>query len=160
MPNPVKPIPENFHTLTPNLVFRDAARAIEFYKNVFGAVELNRMPGPNNKVMHAHIKIGDSNVFINDTVTDKVPAAATDTQFIPAYLHVYVKDVDETVRLAVEGGARVDMPVQDMFWGDRYGRITDPFGQHWSIGTHTEDVTPDEMQRRMQAMSAKSAGQS
>ncbi len=159
MTNAVNPIPQNFHTVTPNLVFRDAAGAIDFYKKVFGAVELVRMPGPNNKVMHAEVKIGDSVVFITDTVTDKAPAVSTPTHFIPQYLHLYVEDVDATFKRAVEAGVKVDMPLEDMFWGDRYGKFTDPFGQQWSVASHKEDVAPDEMKRRMQALFAKSAGQ-
>jgi PhnB protein len=160
MPNAVNPIPQNFHTITPNLVFRDAAGAITFYKKVFGAVETVRMPGPNNKIMHAELRIGDSMVFITDTVTEKSPAVSTPTNFIPLYLHLYVEDVDATFQRAVEAGAKVDMPLEDMFWGDRYGKLTDPFGQQWSIASHTEDVAPEEMKRRMTALFSKSAGQS
>jgi PhnB protein len=156
----VKYVPENVHTITPSLVFREAAKAIDFYIKVFGAIELTRMPGQNDKIMHAMIRIGDSNIFVADTVTAKSPAASTETQYIPTYLHVYVDDVDATFKRAIDAGARVDIPVQDMFWGDRYGKITDPFGQQWSIATHKEEVAPDEMERRAQAMFTKSAGQS
>jgi PhnB protein len=160
MSKAVNPVPENFHSVTANLVVRDAAGAIDFYKKVFGAVELVRMPGPNNKIMHAEIKIGDSMVFVNDTMTDKTPAVSTPTTFVPAYMHVYLDDVDETFNRAVEAGAKVDMPVEDQFWGDRYAKITDPFGQQWGIATHKEDVAPDEMKRRMAALFTKAAGQS
>jgi PhnB protein len=160
MPNVVNPIPRNFHTITPNLVFQNAAGAIDFYKKVFGAIETVRMPGPNNKIMHCELKIGNSMVFVVDTMTDKAPAASTPTNFIPLYLHLYVEDVDATFKRAVEAGAKVDMPLEDMFWGDRYGKFTDPFGQQWSVASHTEDVSPDEMQRRMQALFSKSAAQS
>jgi PhnB protein len=160
MPGTVKATPEGTRTVSPNMIFNEASRAIEFYKKVFGAIELGRMPGPNNKVMHAALRIGDSTIFLADTVTNKVPATSTENSFVPTYLHVYVDDVDATFNLAVENGAKVDMPLDDMFWGDRYGKITDPFGHQWSIATHKEDVAPDEMQRRAQAMFSKSAGQS
>jgi uncharacterized glyoxalase superfamily protein PhnB len=152
-----KATPEGTRTVTPNLVFNEASRAIEFYKKVFGAIELARMPGPNNKVMHAAIRIGDFTIFVTDTVTNKVAATSTETTFVPAYLHLYVDDVDATFKLAVENGAKVDMPLDNMFWGDRYGKITDPFGHQWSLATHKEDVAPDEMERRAQAMFSKSA---
>ena len=160
MPNAVNPIPENFHTITPNLVVRDAAGAINFYKKVFHAIETVRMPGPNNKIMHAELKIGDSMIFIVDTMTDKAPAVSTPTHFIPQYLHLYVEDVDDTFKRAVEAGAKVDMPLEDQFWGDRYGKFTDPFGQQWSVASHVEDVAPEEMKRRMAALFSKSATQS
>jgi PhnB protein len=150
-----KATPEGTRTVTPNLIFNEASRAIEFYKKVFGAIELARMAGPNNTVMHAAIRIGDSTIFVADTMTKKVAAASTETAFIPAYLHLYVDDVDATFKLAVENGAKVDMPLDNMFWGDRYGKITDPFGHQWSIATHKEDVAPDEMERRAQAMFSK-----
>jgi PhnB protein len=160
MSQAVNPIPENFHTVTPNLVVRNAAAAIDFYKQAFGAVELVRMPGPNNKIMHAELRIGTSMIFVVDTMTDKSPASSSPTTFVPAYMHLYVEDVDATFNAAVAAGAKVDMPLEDMFWGDRYGKIIDPFGQQWGIATHKENVTPDEMKRRMAALMAKSAGQS
>jgi uncharacterized glyoxalase superfamily protein PhnB len=160
MPNAVNPIPEHFHTITPNLVFRDAAGAIEFYKKVFGAIETVRMPGPNNKIMHAELKIGDSMIFVVDTMTNKAPAVSTPTHFIPQYLHLYVEDVDATFTRAVDAGAKVDMALENQFWGDRFGKFTDPFGQQWSIASHVEDVSPEDMKSRMQALMAKSAGQS
>ena len=159
MPNPVKPIPDNFHSLTPNLVCRNAAQAIEFYKAVFGATELMRMPGPGGKIMHAELQIGDSRFFVNDTMSKSMPGGPEPGASNPMYLHVYVADVDTTFNRAVEGGARVDMAVQDMFWGDRYGKLTDPFGQQWGIATHKEDVAPEEMKRRQDAFFAKAAGQ-
>jgi uncharacterized glyoxalase superfamily protein PhnB len=159
MPNPVKPIPDNFHSLTPNLVCRNAAQAIEFYKTVFGATELVRMPGPGGKIMHAELQIGDSRLFVNDTMSKSMPTGPEPGASNPMYLHVYVEDVDTIFSRAIEGGARVEMPVQDMFWGDRYGKLTDPFGQQWGIATHKEDVAPEEMKRRQDAFFAKAAGQ-
>jgi PhnB protein len=157
MPNPVKPVPERYHTVTPNLVCHDAARAIDFYKNVFGATELERMPGPGGKIMHAELKIGDSIIFVNDTMSKTVPRGPEAGNSNPAYLHVYVPDVDVVFNRAVSGGARVEMPLQDMFWGDRYGKLTDPFGQQWGIATHKEDVSAEEVARRQQAFFAKAA---
>jgi PhnB protein len=159
MPNPVKPIPDCLHSLTPNLVCRNAAQAIEFYKAVFGATELMRMPGPDEKIMHAELQIGDSRFFLNDTTSQSAPYGPEPGASNPMYLHVYLEDVDTIFNRAVEGGARVDMPVQDMFWGDRYGKLTDPFGQQWGIATHKEDVAPEEMKRRQDAFFAKAAGQ-
>ncbi len=159
MPNPVKPIPDNFHSLTPNLVCRNAAQAIEFYKAVFGATELMRMPGPGGKIMHAELQIGDSRLFVNDSMAKSMPTGPEPGASNPMYLHVYVEDVDTIFKRAIEGGARVDMPLQEMFWGDRYGKLTDPFGQQWGIATHKEDVAPEEMKRRQDAFFAKAAGQ-
>ena len=159
MPNPVKPIPEGFHTITPSLICKDAARAIEFYKRVFGAEELMRMPTPDGKIGHAHLKIGDSNLFVNDEFP-QMGAVAPTTQG-GVYLFTYLKDVDTVFNGAVAAGAKVDMPVTDQFWGDRYGKITDPFGHQWGIATHTEDVSPEEMDRRAKEFAKKmAAGQS
>jgi PhnB protein len=155
MPN-VKPIPEGFHSLTPNLVFQNAAGAIDFYKKVFGATEKVRMPGPDGKVLHAELKIGDSAIFVNDAMSQVAPTAAPGASN-PMYLHLYVPDVDVIFNRALSAGARADMPVQDMFWGDRYGKLTDPFGQQWGIATHKEDVAPEDMQRRQQEFFAKAA---
>lgn len=149
--------PEQYRTLTGNLVCTNANAAIDFYKKVFGAEELMRMPGPNNAVMHAELKIGDSIIFVSDPMGAHAPAKADAGLTLPCYLHVYVKDVDAAVNKAIELGARVDMPVDNMFWGDRYGKISDPYGQQWGVATHVEDVSPEEMGRRMQAMSARAA---
>jgi len=157
MANPVKPIPETEHTVTPNLVCRNAAQAIDFYKAVFGATEIVRMPGPDGKIMHAVLKIGDSRIFLNDPMSKTAPSPEPGV-VNPTSLHVYVANVDAIFNRAVESGARVDLPVQDMFWGDRYGRFTDPYGQQWSVATHKEDVAPEEMKRRQDAFFAKAAG--
>ena len=159
MSNPVKPIPDNYHSLTPNLVCRNAAQAIDFYKAVFGATELMRMPGPGGKIMHAELQIGDSRFFVNDSMGKSIPTGPEPGTSNPMYLHLYVEDVDTIYNRAIKGGARVDMPLQDMFWGDRYGKLTDPFGQQWGIATHKEDVAPEEMKRRQDAFFAKAAGQ-
>jgi uncharacterized glyoxalase superfamily protein PhnB len=147
-----KGIPEKFHTITPYLIVRDAAKAIAFYKKAFGAEEIMAMPGPDGKgVMHAEIRIGDSMVML----TDENPAweAKSPQSYggTPVSLHLYVSDVDASFKRAVDAGAQVRMPIADMFWGDRYGKITDPFGHQWGLATHVEDVAPDELARRAKA---------
>jgi PhnB protein len=158
MQNRAKPIPENYHAITPSLACHNASRAIDFYKEVFGATELVRMPGPDGKIMHAVLKIGDSRIFVNDPMSKTAPSPESGVVNLTS-LHLYVDNVDAIFNRAVEQGARVDMPVQDMFWGDRYGRVTDPFGQQWSIATHEEDVAPEEIKRRQEAFFAKAAAQ-
>jgi PhnB protein len=158
MSEQVKPVPDNFRTITPNLVCRDAVRAIDFYKLVFGATEIARVPGPGGKIIHAVLKIGDSMFFLNDAM-GKLPSEPEAGASNPMYIHLYVPDVDAIFSAAVAGGARVEMPLADMFWGDRYGKLTDPFGQQWSIATHKEEVAPEEMRRRQDAFFAKAAGQ-
>jgi PhnB protein len=159
MPKQVKPVPDGYRTMTPNLVCRNAARAIEFYKSAFGATELRRAPGPNGEIMHAELQIGDSKFFINDTMSKTPMPGPGEGVSNPMYIHMYVPDADTIFNRALSGGARVDMPLQDMFWGDRYGKLTDPFGQQWGIATHIEDVAPEDMKRRQDAFFAKAAGQ-
>src|SRR6266403_3651302 len=154
-----KYIPDGYHTATPYLIVNGGARAIEFYKKAFGATELMRMPGPGGKVMHAEVQIGDSRFFVNDSMGKSIPTGPEPGASNPMYLHVYVEDVDTIFNRAIEGGARVDMPLQDMFWGDRYGKLTDPFGQQWGIATHKEDVAPEGMKSRQDAVFARAAGQ-
>jgi len=162
MANPVKPIPEGYHSITPGLVCRGADRAIEFYKAAFGAEEIMRMPSPDGKIMHSELRIGSSMLFVNDEFPGM--CAAPTPNFTPSSsLFLYVTDVDSVFKRAVDAGSRVDMPVDDMFWGDRYGKLTDPFGHSWGIATHVEDVAPEEMERRSAAYFAnfaKAAGQS
>lgn len=160
MSNPVKPIPEGSHSITAGLVCRDAARAIDFYKKVFGAVEVMSMPGPGGKIMHAELKIGDSLFFVNDEFPEMGAVAPDASGNRYCSLYLYVEDADATFNGALAAGASVKMPLADQFWGDRYGRIVDPFGHDWGIATHKEDVAPEEMQRRMAAMASKAAGQS
>ena len=155
----VKPIPEGYHSITPALVSSDASAAIEFYKKVFGATEKGgRAVGPDGKIMHAELKIGDSVFFINDTMG---PASALGTapKIRPLQLHLYVEKADDVFNRAVANGARVEMPLQNMFWGGRFGKIVDSFGHEWAIATHIEDVAPQEMERRMRDFMAKAAGQ-
>lgn len=152
MTNRIKAVPEGFHTLTPHLIVKDASQAIEFYKKAFGAEELSRLPGPDGKsIMHAALKIGDSRLFLVDEfpqMGSRGPAAIGGT---PVTVHVYVEDVDSVFNQAVAAGAKVRMPLDDMFWGDRYGQIIDPFGHQWSLAAHKEDLTPEEIAKRAQA---------
>jgi PhnB protein len=155
-----KPIPDGYHTVTPSLVVKGGAQAIEFYKKSFGAIENFRMPGPDGKsLMHAELKIGDSIVMLADEQPDMGCKAPTSVGTSTGSLFLYVKDVDAAYKKAVEAGAKVVMPPADMFWGDRFGQVDDPFGHRWGLGTHKEDVAPDEMAKRQQqffaSMSAK-----
>jgi PhnB protein len=144
----IKPIPEGYHSVTPYLMVKGAAQAIEFYKKAFGATEIMRFPGPDGKVAHAEIKIGDSPIMLADeSDANRSPQTAGGS---PVSLMLYVDDVDKTFKQAVSSGAKSTRPVADQFYGDRVGTLTDPFGHTWSIGTHKEDVSMEEMQRRMQ----------
>ena len=158
MPNQVKPVPEGYRTITPNLVCKNAARAIEFYKTAFGATEHRRAPGPNGEIMHAELQIGDSVFFVNDSMSKTPVPSPGEGVSNPMYIPLYVPNADNLFDRAVKAGARVDMPIQDMFWGDRYGKVTDPFGQQWGIATHIEDVAPEEMKKRQDSFFAKAAG--
>ena len=158
MTKQVKPVPDGYSTITPNLVCRDAARAIEFYKTALGARELRRAPGPNGEVLHAELQLGDSKFFVNDPMSTTPIPTPREGVSNPTYIHLYVTDADTLFKKAVSAGARVDMPIQDMFWGDRYGKVTDPFGQQWGFATHIEDVAPEDMKRRQDAFFAKTAG--
>lgn len=148
----VKPIPDDMHTITPHLVCDGASDAIEFYKKAFGAVELARLPGPEGKLTHAMIRIGDSNLMLVDEFPDWGSLGPRSLKGSPVTIHLYVEDVDATVARAVAAGAKVTMPVNDMFWGDRYGKVEDPFGHHWSIATHVRDVSAEEIQAGAKAM--------
>jgi PhnB protein len=156
MASTVKPIPEGFHTVTPYLVLHDAAKAIEFYKRAFNATEKMRMDGPHGKVGHAELKIGDSVIMLGDEMQPGASARSPHTLGgTSTGIMLYVKDVDTAFQQAIDAGAKVEQPVQDMFWGDRYGKLLDPFGHSWSLATHKEDVAPAEMEKRMQAFAAK-----
>lgn len=149
MPTIVKPIPEGFHTITPSLVVRGAAQAIDFYKKALGAQEIMRMPGPDGKLMHAELKIGDSVVFLSDETPNMGLCKSPQTLGgCSGTLNVYVSDVDRVFKQAIDAGGKEAMPVADMFWGDRYGTLTDPFGYVWGIGTHKENLSADEVQTR------------
>ena len=145
----VKPIPEGMHSITPHLVCADASKAIDFYKAAFGAVETSRLPGPSGKLMHAAVRIGDSTVMLVDEMPEWGTLGPIALRGSPVTMHLYVADVDAAVAKAVAAGATLKMPVTDMFWGDRYGQVDDPFGHHWSIATHLHDLTQAEMQEGM-----------
>ena len=152
-----KPIPEGMHTLTPHLVCAGAVEAIEFYKRAFGAEELFRLPGPDGKLMHAALRIGDSVLMMVDAFPDCNPGPLA-LKGSPVVLHNYVADADHVFDQAVAAGATATMPMTDMFWGDRYGQLSDPFGHRWSIATHVRDVTPEEMQQAVEKMSKTQGG--
>ncbi|MGE0852344.1 MAG: VOC family protein [Hyphomicrobiaceae bacterium] len=145
----VRPIPEGMHTVTPHIVCADAAGAIEFYKKALGAVELMRMPGPDGKLMHACVKIGDSPVMLVDEMPQWGVLGPKTLKGSPVTLHIFVEDVDAFAARAVAAGAKVTMPIADMFWGDRYGVLQDPFGHQWSVATHMHDLTPEEIKKAM-----------
>jgi PhnB protein len=144
----VKPIPDGYHSVTPYLILDDAARALDFYKKAFGAVELLRMPGPNGKIGHAEIRIGDSPIMLADEHPAMGARSARTIGGSPISLMVYVENVDAMVAQAVAAGGKLVRPVADQFYGDRTGGIDDPFGYHWYLATHVEDVPPDELERR------------
>lgn len=152
---PVKPIPDGYHTLTPFLTVRDAARAIEFYKAAFGAQERGVMKGPDGKIMHAELKIGDSIIMLSDEWPEYGALSPLSTGGAGMGLHIYIDGVDAAFDRAVKAGAEVEMPVMDQFWGDRYGKLKDPFGHRWSIATHTKDLSMDEMKHGMDAAMEK-----
>ncbi len=149
---PVQPIPEGYHTVTPFLSVEDASEAIEFYTRAFGAQELGRMASPDGKVIwHAELQIGDSRLMLNDEFPEMGSRAPQSLGGTAGSLHLYVEDADAVFQRALEAGATVSMPISDAFWGDRYGRVIDPFGQPWGIATHREDVSEAEMRQRAEA---------
>lgn len=145
----VKPVPEGMHTVTPHLTCAGAAAAIEFYKRAFQAVEVARMAGPDGKLMHAMVRIGDSAVMLVDEFPDYGAIGPKTLKGSPVTIHLYVDDVDAFVRRAVDAGAKITMPLADMFWGDRYCQFDDPFGHHWSAATHIRDMSPEQMRQAM-----------
>jgi len=156
----VDPIPKDMHTITPHLVCDGAADAIEFYKKAFNAVEHARMQTPDGKIMHAMLTIGDSHLMLVDEFPDYGSVGPNKLKGTPVTLHMYVQDVDQAFAQAVDAGATVKMAVENQFWGDRYGIVTDPFGHSWSLATHVKDVTPEEMTAAMQDMQPECGAQS
>jgi PhnB protein len=148
---PAKPVPDGMRTVTPHLVCAGAAEAIEFYKKAFGAIELIRLPTPEGKLLHAAIRIGDSVVMLTDEFPDFGALGPKARQGTSVTIHLYVEDADAWFARAVAAGSTVKMPLQDMFWGDRYGLVEDPFGHNWSIATHLRDLTPEEIQAAARA---------
>ncbi len=153
-------IPSGFHTVTPHLVIRNAAEAVEFYRRAFGAEEICCMRGQDGKsIMHAELKIGDSIIFLCDEFPQMGARGPQALGGTPVTIHLYVPDVDAAYKRAVDAGAKAQMPPKDMFWGDRYGMLVDPFGHQWSLATHVEDVSPQECEKRAAAaFSEKSCG--
>jgi PhnB protein len=148
----VKPIPEGMHSLTPHLICAGAADAIKFYTEAFGAIEQFRLPGPEGKLMHACVKIGDSMLMLVDEMAGCSMLGPRSLKGSPVAIHLYVPNVDAVVAQAAEAGARVTMPAADMFWGDRFAQLEDPFGHRWSVATHQRDVPMEEMQKAVRAM--------
>ena len=143
----VKAVPEGMHTVTPHIVVAGAAKAIEFYKTAFGAVEEARLAGPDGKIMHALVRIGDSQVMLMDEDERWKSVGPKTLKGSPVTIHLYVKDADATFEKAVKAGAKATMPMEDMFWGDRYGVIEDPYGHNWAIATHVRDVSREEIDK-------------
>lgn len=161
----VSAIPEGFHSITPGITCKNAANAIDLYKKAFGAIERSRMASPDGKIMHAELQIGDSMIFLSDEYPGM--SSAPQSGALPSQsIYLYVQNVDSVFDTAVKAGCQPAMSVTDMFWGDRFGKVIDPFGHHWSLATHVEDVAGPEMERRAQewmaqmAKQAKAAGQS
>jgi PhnB protein len=153
-----KPIPDGYHTVTPYIIVRDAAKAIEFYKKAFGAEEVVRMPYPGSgKLMHAEIRVGDSMIMLSDESPEMGARGPETLGGASGSLMLYVDDVDAAFARALAAGCQVKMPVGDMFWGDRFGQVTDPFGHGWGLATHKEDVAPEEMDKRAQKWFAQMA---
>jgi PhnB protein len=153
-----KPIPEGYHSITPYLCVDDAAQAIDYYKKAFGANETVRMAGPDGKIAHAELEIGDSRVMLSDAFPQFTTRPPKELAGTSVGIFMYVEDVDAVVKRASDVGGTITMEVADQFWGDRFGALTDPFGHLWTIATHVEDVPPEEMAKRAEeAMAAMSA---
>ena len=153
----VKPIPAGYSTITPYLTVNNASAAIDFYKRAFGAKEVVRMDGPQGKIGHAELKIGNSMLMLADEMPGGGTRSPQSLGGTASAVFLYVEDVDSTFKQATSAGAKVEAPLADMFWGDRFGKLTDPFGHSWALATHKEDVAPEEMQRRMKDAAAKMA---
>jgi PhnB protein len=150
-----KPIPDGYHTITPYLVVKGAEKAIDFYKKAFGALEVHRMAGPEGKILHAELQIGDSRVMLSEEFIEMRALSPQTIGGTPIHLFLYVPDVDTSFRKAVEAGAASEMKPEDMFWGDRYAKLSDPFGHRWSMATHKEDLTPEEIRKRQDEFFAR-----
>ena len=155
------PVPPGYHTLTPSLVVRDAAAAIEFYKKAFGAEEIDRMIGPDGSIMHAEIKIGDSLVMLGEENEQWGTKSPLSLNGVHGSLHIYVENADASFDRALKAGATTRYPMEDTFWGDRYGKVTDPFGHEWGIATRVKNLTKEEMEaagREWMAKAMQAAG--
>ncbi len=154
-----QPVPPGYHTVTASLIVRDAAAAIEFYKKALGAEERMRMATPDGRIGHAELKIGDSLIFLADEMPGMSCKSPQSLGGTANNLFLYVEDVDTSFQRATDAGVQVVMPVADMFWGDRFGSFMDPFGHSWSMATHVEDLSPQEIEERAKAFHAKMAEQ-
>jgi PhnB protein len=152
-----KPVPDGYHTVTPYLTVENAAEAIEFYKRAFGAKESVRMTAPDGSIGHAELQIGDSRVMLSDPFPQSQVQPPSVVGGTTASVFLYLEDVDAIFKRAVDAGATVAMPLEDQFWGDRFGTVTDPFGHVWSMATHVEDVPPEEIEERGKAAMAAMA---
>jgi PhnB protein len=146
----VKPVPDGYHTATPYLIVKNAANAIEFYKKAFGATELMRLPGPGGRIMHAEIKIGNSPIMLADESPEMGHRSPQSLGGTPVSLLLYLNDVDAQFQQALAAGASVQRPLRDEFYGDRTGTVIDPYGHIWSLSTHKEDLSPEQMEKRFQ----------
>jgi len=155
MKNKVKPVPDGYTTATPYLTVRGGAKAIDFYKEAFGAKELFRMPGPDGKIMHAEILIGNSHIMLADESDSAETKSPQTLNGSTGGIFLYLEDVDSSFQQAVKAGAKQTMPLQNMYWGDRFGKLTDPFGHKWMLASHVEDVSPEEIEERMAAAVSK-----
>ena len=151
--------PKGYHTVTPAIIVRDADKAIDFYRRALGAQEVSRMKGPDGSIMHAEIKIGDSLVMLGEENEQWGTKSPLSTSGLPSSLHIYVDDADRAFQRALDAGATVRYPLEDAFWGDRYGKITDPFGHEWGIATRVKDLSDEEMERAGKEWMAKQAQQ-
>ncbi len=159
MPTQVRPIPEGYHSITPYLVVDGATRAIDFYQRAFGAKKIMQMNGPDGKIAHAELKIGDSILMLADEMPDSDVRTPKSLGGSSVGIFLYVENVDKVFSQAQSAGAKVQSPPADMFWGDRYGKLTDPFGHSWSLATHKENVPPDELEKRAREFRSKMAEQ-
>jgi len=155
----VSPVPRGFRTLTPEIVVSRGAEAIDFYKRAFGAREVMRMASPDGKIMHAELRIGDSLFFLNDEFPEAAARSPQSLGGASGSLHVYVPNVDTAFQRAIDAGARVQMAVADMFWGDRYGKLADPFGHVWGLATHKEDLSTAQQRKRAEEFFKQAGGQ-
>ncbi|MCC2596800.1 VOC family protein [Pusillimonas sp. MFBS29] len=151
-PDKIKVVPAGMSTVTPHMVCANASDAIDFYKRAFGAIEMGRMEGPDGKIAHAYLHIGNSAIFLVDENPQWGALGPQTLKGTPVSLHLYVPDADEAAKKAVAAGARLIMDVQDMFWGDRYGMLEDPFGHRWSVATHIQDLSPEEIKKASAVM--------
>jgi PhnB protein len=155
MPSKVQPIPKGYHSVTPYLVVEDAVRAVDFYQRAFGAKEIMRMATPSGKISHAELQIGDSMLMLSEEMPGSGNKSPRSLGGSPVGIFLYLEDVDSVFNQATRAGAKVEMPLADMFWGDRYGKVVDPFGHSWSLATHKEDVAPEEMKKRAEKAMAE-----